>query len=289
MPGLRAILNHDNGGGTDEHTIPPERVRITEPIFRQLSSPTNSAYALRGVRLSHSRPPSSTDRHTFRREMDIGWNTGDLLHGIVLAQLWTEENTMSVTGIEAMGRHATEPFSGQVAQLDVVEQFREIVEQTVGAMNGRCHLETGLPHEATATTPAGPAAVATQPMQSISTSSSHRALAPASASLVRDPALPSLELLSADLVAGDPQYNAREVILRERLDLSALETRLKASAAAAEVDFHQSDLDGVLRNAGYDGEHLGSSDRYMASIEKFMGEAESRYQHRSTNIPGENA
>jgi len=196
---------------------------------------------------------------------------------------------MSVTGIEAMGSHAAEPLGGQIARLDAVQQFREIVEQTVGAMSMRRHLDTGVPHQAHANGPVGSVAVATQPMQSLSTSSSHPALAPTGAPLVHDPDLPSLDLLAADLVAGDPQYNAREVILRERLDPSALEARLKQSAAEAEVDFHQSDLEGVLRNAGYDDAHLGSSERYMAAIERFLGEAENRYQQRSNNIPGSNA
>jgi hypothetical protein len=38
-----------------------------------------------------------------------------------------------------------------------------------------------------------------------------------------------------------------------------------------------------------DAAHLGSSDRYMAAIEKFMGEAEARYQLTSDNVPGSNA
>jgi len=53
--------------------------------------------------------------------------------------------------------------------------------------------------------------------------------------------------------------------------------------------FTQGDLDGVLRNAGDDAAHLGASDRYMAAIEKFMREAEVRYQLSADNVPGSNA
>ena len=48
-------------------------------------------------------------------------------------------------------------------------------------------------------------------------------------------------------------------------------------------------VDGVLRNAGYDATHLGSSERYMAAIEKFVGEAEKNYRQRAGNVPGANA
>jgi len=33
-------------------------------------------------------------------------------------------------------------------------------------------------------------------------------------------------------------------------------------------------LEGILRNAGYGAAHLGSTERYMASVETFIGEAE---------------
>lgn len=192
---------------------------------------------------------------------------------------------MSSTGIEALGNQAIEPFGGQLARLKVVEQFREIIEEKM-AMSARRPLDAEVLHMAAAPAAEGAVAVATPPVTSISTSASH---AENGSSLLVDPALPSLELLPSDLVAGDLQYNEREVVLRERLDLSALEDRLRASAAEAGSEFHSSDLEGVLRNAGYDGAHLGSSERYMAAIERFVGEAENTYRQRSSNIPGSNA
>lgn len=108
-------------------------------------------------------------------------------------------------------------------------------------------------------------------------------------SLLRDKESPLFEQLSNDLTAGDPQYNQREAQMRDRLDLNTLESRLQQSAREYEVTYDRSDLDGILRNAGYDAAHLGSSERYMAAIEKYVGEANNNYRQRSTNIPGQTA
>ena len=54
-----------------------------------------------------------------------------------------------------------------------------------------------------------------------------------------------------------------------------------------DVAYDRSDLDGILRNAGYDATHLGASERYMAAIEKYVGEAKNNYRQRSTNVPGQ--
>lgn len=106
-------------------------------------------------------------------------------------------------------------------------------------------------------------------------------------SLLRDRTSPMLEQLANDLGAGDVQYNQRENVLRERLDLSGIEQRLQQAARTLDVTYDQSDLEGILRNAGYDATHLGSSERYMAAVEKYIGEAENNYRQRSTNIPGQ--
>jgi hypothetical protein len=98
-----------------------------------------------------------------------------------------------------------------------------------------------------------------------------------------------LSQLPNDLQASDPQYNEREVQLREGLDLDAVERRLRASAKRLGVEYDRSDLEGILRNAGYGAAHLGSTERYMAAVETFVGEAEKRYQQRAGNIPGTNA
>lgn len=112
-------------------------------------------------------------------------------------------------------------------------------------------------------------------------------LNPFQLSLLRDRESPLLQQLSNDLVAGDPQYNQREGLLRDRLDLDGIERRLQDAARALDVSYDRSDLDGILRNAGYDAAHLGSSERYMSAIEKYLGEAEKNYRQRSTNIPGQ--
>jgi len=114
-------------------------------------------------------------------------------------------------------------------------------------------------------------------------------LSPALTSMMVNPDQPVLEMLPADLKAGDARYNAREATLRDGLNLTEVERRLKDTARRYEVDFHVSDLEGILRNAGYDATHLGSTERYMAAVEKFMGEAENNYRQRSTNRPGSQA
>jgi hypothetical protein len=136
--------------------------------------------------------------------------------------------------------------------------------------------------------PSEPPAVATQPVPPAQVASRDRLGATASSLLV-DPTLSALELLPADLTAGDARYNTREVMLRERLSLPAVESRLREAARQSGVEFDRSDLEGVLRNAGYDAAHLGSTERYMAAIEKFVGEAENSYRQRTGNMPGSRA
>jgi hypothetical protein len=106
-------------------------------------------------------------------------------------------------------------------------------------------------------------------------------------SLLRDRTAPLYELLPSTLTAGDPQYNQREGLMRGQLDLDKIEQRLKAKAAELDVPYDRSDLEGVLRNAGYDASHLGSSERYMSAVERYIFEAEKNYRERATNIPGE--
>jgi hypothetical protein len=105
-------------------------------------------------------------------------------------------------------------------------------------------------------------------------------------SLLRFTGGPMFEQLSGDHTASDPVYNEREAQLRDGLDLGTLEQRLRASAKSSGVEYDSSDLDGILRNAGYGAAHLGSTERYMAAVEKFMGEAEKNYRERAGNTPG---
>ncbi len=182
---------------------------------------------------------------------------------------------MSLIGIETLGGQAVEPLSRQPARSAVTEAFREIVEQMAGHLNAHRPLDTEAQTRV---------AVATQPMLSVPIPPRHGFSATGS-SVLLDPNQPPLEQLPDDLLAENPLYNEREVVLRERLDLPAIERRLTESAAAVGIEFDRSDLEGILRNAGYGAAHLGSSERYMVAIEKFMGEAESRYLDRASNAP----
>ena len=100
-----------------------------------------------------------------------------------------------------------------------------------------------------------------------------------------DPSLPSFEQLPV-LEAGDPRFNERETQLRGRLDIGALERRLRASAESLGIGYSPEDLNGVLRNAGYDSVHLGSSERYLAAIERAMISAEETHRRGAFNVPG---
>jgi hypothetical protein len=114
--------------------------------------------------------------------------------------------------------------------------------------------------------------------------------APATASsLWKDASLQGLAQLSNELTAEDPVYNEREATLRDRLNVPELEHRLRGYAESMGVEYSSTDLDGVLRNAGYGAAHLGSSDRYIAAVERFTNEAFKNYRERAGNIPGINA
>ena len=80
---------------------------------------------------------------------------------------------MSLPSIETLGGQAVEPFSRQPARSEVVEQFREIVEQMVGRLNAHRHLDTEAPARAAAPGLGVSAAVATQLMLSVPTPSRH--------------------------------------------------------------------------------------------------------------------
>lgn len=115
------------------------------------------------------------------------------------------------------------------------------------------------------------------------------ALTPFQQSLLKGADTPILGQLSDDLTAASTLYNEREAQLRDGLDVAAIEQRLRASAKGLGVEYDQSDLDGILRNAGYGAAHLGSTERYLASVETFIGEAEKNYRQRAGNTPGTNA
>jgi hypothetical protein len=189
---------------------------------------------------------------------------------------------MSVGRIEAAVERVVQQLSSdQKVQQDAKAAFLELLDQVVNKLGAN-------------TTAAAPAnRAASMPfLTSTGTGAvahgygSTRGSSSMTSSLLLDPTLPSLEQLPDTLTAEDEQYNQREVVLRERLDISALERRLRSSAQSYGIEYHVSDLEGVLRNAGYGAAHLGSSDRYMAAIEKFMGYAEENYSQRASNVPG---
>ncbi|MGE4162334.1 MAG: hypothetical protein AB7G23_11460 [Vicinamibacterales bacterium] len=103
--------------------------------------------------------------------------------------------------------------------------------------------------------------------------------------LLRQPGGPMYE----QLPEGSPMHNEREALMREALDLEGLERQLQDLARDWSVEYDRSDLDGILRNAGYDAAHLGSTERYMDAVQHFIGEAENNYRQRSSNTPGSDA
>jgi len=165
--------------------------------------------------------------------------------------------------------------AGAAAQKDIKQAFVDLLERVVreSTQNTATPAPSATPATATQLMPTATAAAA-------STSAG---------SLWKDVSLQGLEQLSNDLTAEDSAYNERESTLRDRLDVSELEHRLRGYAQSMGVEYSSTDLDGILRNAGYGAAHLGSSDRYMAAIEHFTNEAYKNYRERAGNIPGTNA
>ena len=180
-----------------------------------------------------------------------------------------------INGIEsAIDRVVNQLPVGQSAQQDIRKAFVELLDRVVSES------AQGKPTFPPAATPA---VTATQLLPNAKTSGT------GSASLLTDATLPSFAQLSNDLTAADPAYNEREGQLRERLNLPELEHRLRGYAGSMGVEYSSTDLDGILRNAGYGAAHLGSSDRYMAAVERFTNEAFKNYRERAGNTPGSNA
>lgn len=160
---------------------------------------------------------------------------------------------------------------GQAVQQNIKTAFVSLLDQVVRESTT---IETTTNQSST------PVASATQLLPTVKPSAS------SAGSLWKDANLQSLAQLSNDLTADDPAYNEREATLRDRLDVSELESRLRSYAGSMGVEYSSTDLDGILRNAGYGAAHLGSSDRYMAAVEHFTNEAFKNYRERSSNVPG---
>lgn len=161
---------------------------------------------------------------------------------------------------------------GQGVQQDIKQAFVSLLDRVVRESTPSASATPA------ATTPV--TATATQLLPEVKSSSA------GAATLWKDASLQGLEQLSNDLTADDPIYNERETTLRNRLDLTELEHRLRGYADSMGVEYSSTDLDGILRNAGYGASHLGSSDRYMAAVEHFTNEAYKNYRERSSNVPG---
>ena len=180
-----------------------------------------------------------------------------------------------INGIEsAIDRVVNQLPVGQTVQQDIRKAFVELLDRVV------TESVTGAAAPAATQTPV----TATQLLPEAKT-----AATAGSTSLLTDLTLPGLEQLSDELTAADPAYNEREGELRSRLNVPELERRLRGYAESLGVEYSSTDLDGILRNAGYGAAHLGASDRYMAAVDTFTNEAFKNYRQRAGNTPGSDA
>ena len=164
---------------------------------------------------------------------------------------------------------------GQNVQQDIKAAFVSLLDRVVRES------VQGVSTPAAAAAPATPAA--TEARTSGTASSAGTV-----STLWKDPSLQGLEMLSNDLTAADPAYNEREAALRDRLNVPELERRLRGYAESLGVEYSSTDLEGILRNAGYGAAHLGSSERYLAAVDRFTAEAYNNYRQRAGNTPGIN-
>mgnify|MGYP006273376303 CR=1 FL=1 len=186
---------------------------------------------------------------------------------------------MQLTAIDATLKQIADQLPKAQTRTNAPDVFQSLVEslsRQIRAAIEDAAAEGGAP----AASPGAPAASAASAGRTTSQ------LTPFQQSLLREPGGAMLEQLSDELTAESPLYNERESTLRDGLDLSRIERRLQETARGLGVTYDRSDLDGILRNAGYGAAHLGSTERYMASVEKFIGEAERRYRERAGNAPG---
>jgi len=199
---------------------------------------------------------------------------------------------MNLNGIDATLNQLVQQLPKGLAQREVKDTFEALIESLRNqiksaleeASTGTAATDGSAP---AATAPAaGTAAVPASGDHAPSPTRTTAALSAYQRSFMRDDDGPLYDLLSNDLTSASPLYNEREVILREALDLGKIESHLRKVAESYEIEFHRSDLEGILRNSGYGAAHLGSTERYMAAVQTFISEAENNYRQRSNNIPG---
>lgn len=200
---------------------------------------------------------------------------------------------MQLNGIEAKLQQLVEQLPKELAPKNGPETFQALIDglrNEIQAAISEAAAKAGPAVSAASTTPVtampSPSAMFGASAPTFRTTAQ---LTPFQQSLLRQPGGQLFEQLSNDLTAASPLYDEREALLREGLDLETIERHLKARAAELDVEYDRSDLEGVLRNSGYGAAHLGSTERYMAAVQKFIGEAENNYRQRSSNVPGSNA
>jgi hypothetical protein len=213
--------------------------------------------------------------------------------GTDLATLTRKEIFMQPNAIDATLNQLVNELPKSLGRTNGGPDFQAIIEtlkqQIVTAIDQAARgALAGTAPGTTTTTPTAPAP--TTPANAHTTTKTTSQLTPSQQSLLRSAGnAPLYELLPMDLTAGHSLYNERETLMRQELNVDGIEQQLKSKASALGVEYDRSDLEGILRNSGYDATHLGATERYMTAVQRFIGEAENNYRQRSTNTPDSRA
>ena len=186
----------------------------------------------------------------------------------------------------AQGRTNSDTFQKLIDVLS--DQIKTAIEEAVSARTAQLTGPVGANPflTAAATAPTTTPATSTEPVAAGRTTA---VLSASQQRWLRQQGGVLLEQVAGGTSAFDPIYDQRAEMLRDSLDLDKIEQHLKSKAAENGLEYHRSDLDGILRNAGYGRNNLGGTEMYMATVEKFIGNAEENYRKRSNNVPGQNA
>ncbi len=93
-------------------------------------------------------------------------------------------------------------------------------------------------------------------------------------------------VLPSTLEAGDPQYNARQQEFESSTNWDWIRNNLQDAAAREGVKYDESDLMGIVRNAGYDQSHLGDAGLYNSRLQQYYQNVLENYDQRTNNVPG---
>jgi hypothetical protein len=210
-----------------------------------------------------------------------------------------KESDMALNGIDATlrqlasqlptgseGRTNTDVFQKLIDTLS--SQIKTAIDEAVSAKTAQLTGPVGANPflSGAAATPSAVPATSNEP---VATGRTTAAMSASQQRCLRQQGGVMLEQVASGTSAFDPIYDQRAEMLRDGLDLEKIEQHLKAKAAEYGLEYHRSDLEGILRNAGYGRNNLGGTEMYMASVEKFIGNAEENYRRRSDNVPGQNA